>query len=291
MNKIKWLGVAAGLVLLLGAAIGWMVLKDRKEPLNQSEFFVSSEKGKLQWLECSSRMGKIKGTFHQQQLIEEIGKVPIIQEYKYPLTGKKTDKGYELQITQKGKTQTYIAKFSGKNLLVQEQGKENDVMYQSSNKNKLDKYAARLQQELDEALYYAEEKEKNRLNTFFTEIKSVYGYFYSEENGEYQLLLKIDEALRQGELEGSLLMMSYTGNEQKPYEEIRYKLNGITDGLMVKFFTQVDGKKTTLQGNFQAATVGLNLSFWKTNQKLMFHAVTEKEFERSYEEFKIKAKN
>ncbi|MBS4177712.1 hypothetical protein [Lederbergia citrea] len=135
-----------------------------------------------------------------------------------------------------------------------------------------------LQQE--RALDRSEEKEKNRIRTFFSELNSVYGYLYTKENGKYQLFLEIDEALLQGELSGSLLMMADTGNKNNPYEETRYVLNGITDGHMVEFFTTVDGQKTKLEGNFIGATVGLNLSFWTTDQKLTFKAVTEEEFKK-----------
>lgn len=145
---------------------------------------------------------------------------------------------------------------------------------------------------LNTALDQSEEKEKTRLKTFFSEMKSVYGYLYSTENGKFQLFIKIDEALLQGELAGSLLMMEVdTEDKNNSYEESRYVVNGITDGHMVKFITTVDGKKTTLEGHFIKSATSFNLSFWKTDEKLVFNAVTEKQFKQSYEEFKTKVEN
>jgi len=142
------------------------------------------------------------------------------------------------------------------------------------------------------ALDQSEEKENTRLKTFFSELKSVYGYLYSTENGKFQLFIKIDEALLQGELAGSLLIMEVdTEDKNNPYEERRYVLNGITDGHMVKFITTVDGKKATLEGHFIKGATSFDLSFWKTDEKLVFNAVTEEEFKQSYEEFKTKVKN
>ncbi|MFT4413944.1 hypothetical protein ACLM5H_08800 [Fredinandcohnia humi] len=80
-------------------------------------------------------------------------------------------------------------------------------------------------------------------------------------------------------------MMDDTGEELK---ETRYGLNGITDGLMVKFFTTVNGKETKLEGNFHEGATEFNLSFWTTDKKLSFHAVTEEEFNHIYKEIKKK---
>jgi hypothetical protein len=139
-----------------------------------------------------------------------------------------------------------------------------------------------------DANYHSEENENNRLKKFFSDLASVYGYLYSTENGSYQLFVKIDEALLEGELTGSLLLMAYTEDTNNHYKETRYVLNGITDGHMVEFFTTVDGKKTKLKGNFYEGATGFDLSFWATEQELSFHAVTEEEFKQSYDGFKIK---
>ncbi|WP_433957221.1 hypothetical protein [Cytobacillus horneckiae] len=81
-------------------------------------------------------------------------------------------------------------------------------------------------------------------------------------------------------------MMTNKGRGNNLYEETSYDLNGITDGLMVELFTTVDGKKTKLEGNFHEGATGFDLSFWTTNEKLPFYAVTEEEFNNIYEKFK-----
>lgn len=146
-------------------------------------------------------------------------------------------------------------------------------------------------QELQIAMDQSEEKEKERLNKFFSELDRVYGYLYSSENSSFQLFIKIDEALREGELTGSLMMVAETGSEDNTYEETNYVLNGITDGHMVEFFTTVDGKAVKLEGRFYEEATGFDLSFWATDEKLSFHAVTEEEFDRSSKEFKTRHKN
>ncbi|MET3699738.1 hypothetical protein SAMN05877753_10152 [Bacillus oleivorans] len=145
-----------------------------------------------------------------------------------------------------------------------------------------------LQQELENAIDQSEKIEQDRLNKFFSDLTSVYGYLYSRENGSFLLFLKIDEALLEGELTGSLLMMEKTVNENNPYKETRYVLNGITDGIILQWYTTVDGISTKLEGNFHESAASFDLSFWTTDEKLLFHAVTEEEFKQSYEEFKTK---
>ncbi|MDF2854351.1 MAG: hypothetical protein K0Q87_202 [Neobacillus sp.] len=277
--------------LLIGVAFWWATsgVKDRKDPLNQSDAFVYSDNSILYWFDLTSQKGKVEGTLHQQKIIEEVGKVPLMEEKKFPLTGETTEKGYEFKVNNGGKVMTFDAWFSEGNLVVQKQGEKENEVYKAVDQEELDKYVKALQQELQMAIYHSEEKEKNRLRKFFSDLDSVYGYLYSAENGSFQLFVKIDEALLQGELTGSLLMMTDTGSKTNPYEESRYVLNGITDGLMVRFFTTVDGKETKLEGNFHNGATGFDLSFWTTNQNLSFQAVTEEEFKQKYEEFKTKA--
>ena len=277
--------------VLIGLAFWWTTseVKDQKDPLNQSDAFVYSDTGILYWFELTSRKGKVEGTLHQQKIIEEVGKVPLMEEKKFPLTGETTEKGYEFKVTNGRNIMTFDAWLSKRNLVVQKQGKKDNEVYKAVDQEELDKYVKAIQQELQMAIYHSEEKEKNRLRKFFSDLDSVYGYLYSTENGSFQLFIKIDEALLQGELTGSLLMMTNTGIKENPYEETIYALNGITDGLMVRFFTTVDEKETKLEGNFHEGATRFDLSFWTTNQKLSFHAVTEEEFKQNYEEFKTKA--
>lgn len=291
MKKLKYLGVAAVIGLLIGVAISWATseAKNRKDPLNQSEAFMYSDNGILYLFELTSRNGKVKGNLQQLKIIEESGKEASIEEKKYSLTGETLESGYAFNVKNGGEMMKLDAWFSEKNLAVQKLG-ENDVkLYKAVDHEELDKYVNAIQQELETIIYHAEEKEKKRIRKFFSELDSVYGYLYSSVNGKFQLFIKIDESTLQGDVTGSLLMMSDTGNKHNPYEEIKYVLNGITDGHMVMFFTTVDGKETKLKGNFHEAATDFDLSFWTTDQKLSFHAVTEKEFKHRYEEFKKKA--
>jgi hypothetical protein len=291
MKKLKYWGVPAVIVLLIGSAFWWGISKvdDRKDPLNKSDAFVFKDNGILYWFDLTSRKGKVEGTFYQQKIIEEIGKVPILEEKKFPLIGETTETGYEFMIKNSEEIMKFDAWFSGKDLLVQKKGEKDSKLFVAMDHKELGKNVKAIQQVLQMAIYHSEEKEKNRLRKFFADLKSVYGYLYSSENESFQLLIKIDEALLQGELSGSLLMMADTGDINKPYEETRYVLNGITDGLMVELFTNVDGKETRLTGSFHNGATSFDLSFWKTNQKLSFHAVTEEEFIQSYEGFKTNA--
>ena len=289
MDRLKWWRVATLMGMLIGVAILWVTFEDRKDPLNKSDAFVFQDEGELYWFEITSRIGKVEGKLYKKVIIEEIGREPLFEEKDFPITGKTTDRGYEFQVTDHKEIKKFEAWFSGGNLSVQEQGESNIRIYQAVDKEELGAYKFELQQEWENVLYYAEEKEKNRKRKFLSDLKSVYGYLYSSENDRFQVFLKIDEAFEQGEASGTLLVMEDTGNKNNPYDEVRYDLNGITDGLMLEFFTTVDGQGTKLKGNFIEATVGLDLSFWMTDKKLQFKAVTEEQFQQSYEEFKLKA--
>lgn len=286
----KYWGIAVAICLLIGAFWwGSSVLKERKNPLNQSDAFVYSDNGILNWFEITSRSGKVEGTLHKQKIVEEIGQVPFMEKNSYPLTGKTTEKGYEFKVNNGGKTITFDASFTGKYLKVKTQGIKDNKRYIPVDKAELNEYVKTLKQKLQVAIDQSEEKEKNRLRKFFSELDDVYGFLYTEKNGSFQLFLKIDENTHFGELGGSLRMMADTGNKSNQYEETRYTLNGITDGLMVLFITKVDGKETKLKGNFHGDATGFDLSFWTTDQKLSFQAVTKEEFNQSYDKFKAKA--
>jgi hypothetical protein len=58
---------------------------------------------------------------------------------------------------------------------------------------------------------------------------------------------------------------------------------------MLEFFTTVNGKTVKLEGDFHEGAAGFDVTFWKTDEKLSFHAVTKEEFHESYKKFKIKA--
>ncbi|MBS4201206.1 hypothetical protein KHA93_16330 [Bacillus sp. FJAT-49732] len=285
MVKLRFWGVAALIGLLIAMGI-WLVTKDTK-----SEEFVYKDNGNLYWIELTSRKGEVKGTFHQQKLIDEVGKEPFIDDKEYTFTGETTEKGFEFRVSDDTENMKFDAWYSEENLFVQEQSESEATLFLSATEEKLDEYEKELQQELQIAIDQSEEKFNNFIRTFFSELRSIYGFLYSTENGNYQLFVKIDEALLEGELSGSLLKVEDTGDENNPLEEATYELNGITDGHILKFYTTVDGQKTKIEGNFHKDASSFDLSFWKTNQKLTFHAVTEEEYKKSYEEFKTKVEN
>jgi hypothetical protein len=275
--------------LLIGVVWwGLSILEDRKDPLNKADSFVYSDSGSLYWFEVSSRKGKVEGIYHQQEVIEEVGKEPYLEEQKSPITGKTTENGYEFKINSDGDILKYHAWFSGANLFVQKQGEIDNISYEAVDQEKLDKNIKALQKDLETAIYHAEEKENNRLRNFFTDLRSVYGYLYSNENDTFQLFINIDEALLQGEISGSLLLMNHNADKTNRYQETKYQFNGITDGIMVEIFTLVDGKETSMTGNFHGDASSFDLSFWKDGQKLSFQAVTEEEFHQKYVKFKTK---
>jgi hypothetical protein len=276
--------------LLIGVVWwGLSILEDRNDPLNKADSFVYSDSGSLYWFKVSSRKGKVEGIYHQQEVIEEVGKEPYLEEQKSPITGKTTENGYEFKINSDGDILKYHAWFSGANLFVQKQGEIDNISYEAVDQEKLDKNIKALQKDLETAIYHTEEKENNRLRNFFTDLRSVYGYLYSNENDTFQLFINIDEALLQGEISGSLLLMNHNADKTNRYQETKYQFNGITDGIMVKIFTLVDGKETSMTGNFHGDASSFDLSFWKDGQKLSFQAVTEEEFHQKYVEFKTKA--
>ncbi|RDU37329.1 hypothetical protein DRW41_05635 [Neobacillus piezotolerans] len=280
----------AAIILLIGIAAWWAVSAagDRKDPLNKADAYAYRENGILYWLNLNSRGGKVKGKQHRMNIIEKIGDPPFLEEKHYSLRGEKTGKGYELTVTGDGKKITYAAWFNGPNLMVQEQGRAADI-YKAVGQKIIDDYVKDIQQEFETAVYHSEEKENKRLRKFFSDLNHIYGFLYTSENGSYQLFLKIDEALLEGELTGSLLLMADTGTPNNSYEETNYALNGITDGQMLEFYTNVDGKQTKLKGTFHGDAAAFDLSFWLSEDRLPFKAVMEEEYKRSYAEFKAEA--
>jgi hypothetical protein len=261
--------------LMIVAAFFWAITKmnDLKDPLNKPYAFVYSDNATVHWFELSTNNGNVEGKLHQQRYIEKGGKEPVMEEKIYLVTGETTKKGYRFKVNYDEETLEYDAWFSGPHLSLQKQGEKDNKLYNPVDKKGLDSYIEALKD------YHSEENEKNRLRTFFTELRSVYGFLYSDKNSPFKLFIKIDEALLQGELSGSLRMIDETG------KETTYALNGITDGKMVRLHTTVDGKTTKLEGNFLNGATEFDLSFWKTDKKLMFHAVTEAEYKQAYDEF------
>ncbi|WP_442600091.1 hypothetical protein [Neobacillus sp. D3-1R] len=284
MKKFTYRGMFPfiGILLIIGLWWGISKFKDLIEPLNQSDAFVYSNNAKLYWFELTSHKGKVEGNLHEEKLIDEMGKAPFIEKKKYPLTGKVIEKGYVFQVKKGEKMLSYDASFSGPHLSIQMQGNEERILYNPVDQKELNEYEKAL---LD---YYKEERENEQLRKFFTELRKVYAYLYTSENSSYQLFIKIDEALLEGELTGSLLMVAETGNKDHPYEENNYVLNGVTGGNGVRFYTTVEGKETKLEGKFLNSVNEMKLSFWATDDILTFHAVTAEEYKQKYDEFKEK---
>lgn len=277
--------------MLIGMA-AWLAVSsagDRKDPLNKAEAFAYKENGMLYWFELNSRSGKVTGKQHLMKVIEEVGGPPFLEEKHFSIRGEETGKWYELKVNHDGKTRKYSAWFSGPKLLIQEQGEKAPKVYKAAEKKEIEEYVKEIQREYDKAVYHSEEKEKTRLRNFFSDLNQIYGFLYSAEDGSYQLFVKIDEALLQGEVAGSLLMMAKTGNPGNPYEETKYAFNGITDGQILELYTMVDGKQTMLKGNFHGGAFAFDSSFWMAENKLPFMAVTEAQYKQSYTEFQEKA--
>lgn len=274
MKKLKYWGVGAVIMLLIAAAIWWIPSKmnELQDPLNKSDAFVYSNNGIVLWFELASKRGNIEGKLHQQRFIEYPGKAPVLEDKVYPLLGKTTENGYIFDVKQGTETIGFNAWFTGPHLSVQKQGEKDSTPYNPVNWEELDGYVEALKD------YHTEEREKKQRREFFTELRSIYGYLYSDNDGSFRLFIKIDEALLEGEMTGSLLMVDDKGNETS------YALNGITDGSKVRFYTTVNGKTTKLEGRFHESATEFDLSFWKTDQKLLFHAVTEDEFIQNYKE-------
>lgn len=132
--------------------------------------------------------------------------------------------------------------------------------------------------EMEDAEYHSEQIEKERKNQFFSELNSIYGYYYSSKDGSIQLFLKINEALREGEVTATLHVMEHIGNGEKQYKETKYELNGITDGKILEFFTTVDGESVKLEGHFNGDAKSFDLSLWMAEEKVPFRAITEEEY-------------
>jgi len=291
MGKLKYWGLSVLAVVLIGAGFWWGTSKasDQKDPLNNSDAFLYDEEGSLYWFELSKRNEKVEGTFYQQKLIEEIGQVPLIEEKKYSVSGRTTEKGYELHINKDDQVVIYDARMDGKELILQKQGENSSQTYKAIDKRQLQQYKNELQDDLETAIYHSENKEKERLKEFFSELNRVYGYLSSEENETFQVFFQVDEALLEGAVMGSLLLMEKS--EDGSYKETNYEVNGITDGLMIRLYTTVDGESTKLEGRFLESSQSFEISFWLTDKKLTFHVVTEDEYHERYKDFKENGEN
>lgn len=274
MKSYRLWGAMMLITLMIGSGLWWTKteIKDRRDPLNQADAFVYSNNGMLYWFELTSRKGKVEGSLHQQKLMEGYSETPFIEEKTFPLTGATTEKGYEFNVNVDGKIISYNAFFSGPHLSVQKHQEKEGQLYNPVNDEELVEYVDALLN------YHAEEKENDRIRKFFSDLRQVYGYLHSSEDGSYQLFIKINEALLEGELTGSLLMVEATDDRNHPYEKTNYVLNGITDGKMVELYTTLDNKEIKMTGGFHDDAQSFDLSFWKTNKQLTFKAISKEEY-------------
>ncbi|MFT4413943.1 hypothetical protein ACLM5H_08795 [Fredinandcohnia humi] len=163
MKRLKYVGVAGVIMLLIGVAILWATakMKDHKDMLNNSDAFVNSNNGTVYWFELTSRRGKVEGKLHQQRFIEKVGKAPVMEEKKYPLAGEITENGYVFRVNIGDELITFDAWFSGPHLSVQKHGEKDNVLYNPVNQEELNGYVKALQD------YHTEEKEKKRMRFLF----------------------------------------------------------------------------------------------------------------------------
>ncbi|MBT2678687.1 hypothetical protein J7E38_06700 [Bacillus sp. ISL-35] len=276
MKRNKLWGAMLLTALLIGIGLWWTIteMKDRRDPLNQADAFVYTDNGMLYWFELTSRKGKVEGSLHQQKLMDGYSESPYIEEKTFPLTGESTEKGYEFIVNADGKRIAYHAFFSGPHLSVQKLQEKDSHLYNPVSEEELAEYVDALLN------YHAEEKENERLRKFFSDLRQVFGYLHTSEDGSYQLFIKIDEALLEGELTGSLFMVEATDDKNQPYEESKYVLNGVTDGQMVELYTTVDNKKIKMTGDFHDDAQSFDLSFWKANKQLTFNAINKEEYQK-----------
>ncbi|WP_026909359.1 hypothetical protein [Paucisalibacillus globulus] len=285
MKRVKYVVIGV-LAMVLIVSLGWLIsdAKEKSAMKSQPDIFLFQNQGELHWMELTIQKEKLKGKLHQQFIIEEPGQDPVLEEKTYSLKGEKSGNNYELILNKDGDKTIYQATLREGNLFIQLQGDSDGKLYKAADKEELQVTINELQDEFDSLIYHAEYKEKERIRKFFNDLKSIYGFLYTDEEQSFQLFIKIDEALLEGEVSGSLVMMT---NKNNAYEETTYALNGITDGLMIEFHTTVDGKAMKLEGNFhQEDASSFDLSFWESEDNVLFQAVTEDEFNQRNEEYR-----
>lgn len=268
MRNLKYLGVPIVVLLILGITIHNLIIyvKDKKEPLNNYYAFVYPDNAKVKWFELKSRNGKIQGEYHEKSIGKDNGKKQPLKEKIYPVVGKVTRNGYEFNVKQNENYNRYSAKFVGPHLSIRKKTDKENKLYNSVNQKELNNYIEALKD------YYKEENEQKQIREFFSKLRNVYGYLHSDINDKMKLFIKIDEALLEGELTGSLTIIDKEGKETK------YNFNGITDGNKLRFYTKVNNKETKLEGKFYNGVERFDLTYWETNKKMMFRSITEKEF-------------
>ncbi len=273
----------AGLLLVLFGLTAFLwasgASEKRVEPVNRWDAFVLQEDGALSWFTLKKESKKINGTYHQRFINDDTNQPAFIDEQKYKVTGKETDNGYELSLEGKER-KTLEAWISGKDLSVKRAGQP-VALYKSASESELEKHQAVLEEELEAFLYDYEYKEQQRIKAFFDLLRSKYGYIHIEEDRSLMIFIQFHEALYEGELSGSMLVLNKSGSA---LQEEEYEINGITNGKSLTLFAPVDGKSVKLEGEFSDNLKNIRLSFWLTREKLEFHEADREELKRLLEE-------
>lgn len=120
-----------------------------------------------------------------------------------------------------------------------------------------------------------------RIEDFFAAFESYYGYYGSTADQSELLFITIDEALREGEWTGQLQVIS----KQQSVEEKSYSINGITDGIMIEFYVDIDGDLVNFIGSFHEEASEFEIINWQEQGKVAFQAVDEMEYQQIYQQF------
>lgn len=278
-TKKRW--QFAVLAVLLIGIVFWFVFNFT----GSSKTYVFSDEDSLYWFELSSRGDKVDGEFFQWELIQEVGQVPFLEKKEASVTGEKTEEGYTIKVDMDGEKLAFDIKYSGEDLLVSNQAEEGVNLYKPVEKESLTDYQNAINAQYEEAIYHAEYKENQRLRNFFDAFNAAYGYLHIAADGEFLVFLQIDEAHLEGEVMGSLQVIEQTGDTNSPFKETEYPVNGITDGLILRLYTDIDGESMKLEGEFIEPAESFELTFWKSSEKIRFDVVTEEEYKKLSEEF------
>ncbi|MGE6630612.1 hypothetical protein [Bacillus sp. NPDC077027] len=291
MNKLKVWIVAIIVVLLVGAG-GWTAYQAtaQKNSLNHSHAFAYKTKDHLSWFKVTETKGKVTGHLNEK-FVKESFLEPELFEDQYDLSGKVIESGYEFQVKQGKENVTYEVRFSGKDLSVKKQGEKKSKIYKAIDQKKLTTYQKAIQDRYDELEYTAEFRQDQYRRNFTEKFNAAYGYIYTAQDGSYQLFLTIDEALREGEWSGSLLVTTVPGVDCKPYKETTYEAFGLANGYTFHMFTDplVKDMQKSIKGTVDAEAKVIEIPFWKKGGMLKLKVVTEKQYKKQVEAFKKQA--
>ncbi|WP_027725136.1 hypothetical protein [Tuberibacillus calidus] len=272
MKRLFW--IVIGLIVTI--SVFWFIGESyfSKTAGSQAKIFIYRDDHQLWWLSLTGRSHDVSGEYYRWTIQEKAGSPPTWQKQADSVTGKVTDDGYQLLMNRNGTKETFSAKYVDGKLMVK------GFPLTPVSQSKLKSYQQAFKEDWEQTVYVAEQKENERLDRFFSDLRKVYGYLYAPDNSQEWLFLKVEEALREGEWSCTLQVV-----EKKPHRTTTYHLNGITDGLMAKLYTTVDGKSVTLEGKFRNVAKDLELTYWKTGETVHFQAVNETEYQKRWRSF------